>query len=499
MTVIPFPRWRPDLYDVNSVNEVAGDAKNVLLASNAYVPWPSAVNYSLALASACRGAITTRDTSGSFKIFAGTSTKLYKFVDPGTAWTDTTRSSGGDYTVPSDQRWGLAQFDADCIAVNQNDVPQWIEATSGTNFAAIAGNPPQAGGVKTVGRFLMLFNLTDNPRRLQWSARGDYNSSTAWTPGTRDSGFQDFPDGGPVLGVSNLETGLIFQEGAIRRYQPVDSRAIFQFGRVEDSRGLKGPDSLVILGRTAYYLSEDGFYATTGEGQSFPIGAQKVDDWFQSMVEYDRLYYICGTPDPTGRRIYWLFPSSGNTSEALDMCLCYDRFFEDWTYAESFDTSFLFAAVTPGQTVEGMNSLIVDQGYTSIEDYPVSFDSKSLSGGAPYLSGFGGTNFKLQQHLGSPRAANLETADFQPIPGRRGYVQGCTLLTDSTAATATLGRKERPQGSVTFGTAQSQTATGLAPIRGSARYARIRGAIAAGETWSFFQGVDAMAVDEGEL
>ena len=41
-------------------------------------------------------------------------------------------------------------------------------------------------------------------------------------------------------------------------------------------------------------------------------------------------------------------------------------------------------------------------------------------------------------------------------------------------ATATLGRKERPQGNVTFGTAQSQNTTGLAPIRGSTRYARIR-------------------------
>lgn len=496
MTVIKFPRWRPDLYDVNSVNEVAGDAQNVLLAANAYVPWPSAVNYSLALAAACRGAITTRDTSGSFKIFAGTGTKLYKFVDPGTAWSDVTRASGGDYTVPTDQRWGLAQFGASCIAVNQNDAPQWIDATSGTNFAPLSGSPPQSGGVRTAGDFLMLFNQTDNPRRLQWSGRRDENF---WTPGQRDSDYQDFPDGGPVLGVSNLETGLIFQEGAIRRYQPVNSRAVFEFGRVEDSRGLKGPDSLVILGRTAYYLSEDGFYATTGEGQSFPIGAQKVDDWFQGMVEYDRLYYICGTADPTGRRIYWLFPSSGNTGDALDICLCYDRFFEDWTYSTSFNSSFLFAAVTPGQTVEGMNALIVDQGYTSIEDYPISFDSKSLSGGAPYLSGFDGTSFKLQQHLGSPRAATLETADFQPIPGRRGYVQGCTPLTDSTAATVTLGRKERPQGAVTFGTAQSMNSHGLAPVRGSARYTRIRMSIAAGETWSFAQGIDVSAVEEGEI
>lgn len=496
MPLIKFPRWRPDLYNVNAVNEVAGEAKNVLLAANSYVPWPSAVNYSQALAAACRGAITCRDTAGSFEIFAGTATKLYRFVDPGTAWTDATRLAGGDYTVPSDTRWGMAQFGPDLLATNQNDVLQYIDVTSGTNFAAVSGSPPQAGGVRTVGDFVFLFNLLDNPRRLQWCGRGDRDF---WTPGQRDSDFQDFEDGGPVLGVSNLETGLIFQEGAIRRYQPVNSRAVFEFGRVEDSRGLKGPDSLVILGRTAYYLSEDGFYATTGEGQSFPIGAQKVDDWFQSMVEYDRLYFLCGTADPTGRRIYWLFPSSGNTSEALDVCLCYDRFFEDWTYATEFNTSFLFAAVTPGQTVEGMNDVITDAGYTSIEDYPITFDSKTFSGGAPYLSGFSGSTYKLQQHLGTARAATLETADWQPVPGLRGYVQGCRLLTDSTAATATLGRKERPQGSVTFGSAVSQNSTGLVPIRGSTRYARIRASIAAAETWSFLQGVDVMAVPEGDV
>lgn len=493
---IPFPRWRPDLYDVDAVNEVAGEAKGVLIGPNGYLPWPSAVNYSTALAAACRGGIMARNTSGSFEIFAGTNVKLYKFVDPGTAWTDVTRASGGDYTVPSDERWGMAQYKTDILATNKNDVLQYIDATSGTNFAAVGGSPPQAGGVTTVGSFVMLYDLTDNPQRLQWSGRGDKDY---WTPGQRDSGLQDFPDGGPVLGVSNLETGLIFQEGAIRRYRPVNSRAVFEFGRVEDSRGLKGPDSLVILGRTAYYLSEDGFYSTTGEGQSFPIGAEKVDDWFQSVVEYDRLYFVNGTADPTGRRIFWLFPSSGNTGESLDYCLCYDRFLEDWTYADSFATSFLMAAATPGQTVEGMDDLIADQGYTSIEDYPVSFDSKSLSGGAPYLTGFHGTTFKMQQHLGAARAAVLETADWQPIPGKRAYVQGCRLMTDATNATATLGRKERPQGSVTFGSAKSQTGTGLAPIRGSTRYARIRMSIAASETWNHARGVDVMIAPEGEL
>ena len=497
MVAVPFPPWIPDAYDLNSPGAVAGEAKGVLPGVNAYRPWDQAVVYSEALAAVCRGAVLTYSTSSAPKIFAGTAAKLYKFVDPETAWTDVTRLSGGDYGVSSDERWSFTPFGDTLIAANISDATQSIGITSGSNFAALSGSPPNSRIAQTVGEFVMLGGISGTENSVRWCGRRD---ATYWTSGKRDAGAQVFREGGAVYGVTPLEGGLIFQERAIRRYWPVASRAVFNFKMVEKNRGLKAPDSLVTLGGVSFYLSEDGFYATDGSGQSTPIGSEQVDRWFRANIEYDRVYYISATADPTGRRIYWLFPSVGNTGESMDMCLCYDIALKRWTYADDFADSLLFAPQTSGYTMETIGALITSLGYTDLDDFPISLDSKTLSGGSPFTASFSGSTFKMMTHSGSPRAATLETADFQPIPQARAYVRGCDLLTDATGATATLGRKERPQGAVSFGSAQSQTSTtGKVPIRGSTRFARVRMSIPAGEVWTQAQGVDVDAIREGSL
>lgn len=492
---IPFAPWRPDDYDVGDLGATAGQAKGVRYGRRTYTSWPQPVDYSLALDAACRGAITVRDTSGAAQIFAGTAANLYKFLDSGTAWSDVTRSSGGDYSVPSGERWSFTAFADTLVAVNINDAPQSIAITGGTNFAALGGSPPNARVAQTVGEFVMLGGISGTENSVRWSGRAD---PTYWTAGKRDSDLQEFPEGGPVRGITPMGGGLIFQEGAIRRYEQIPSSAVFAFHMVERRRGLAAKDSLVTLGGISFYLSDDGFYATDGGGQSLPIGDKKVNAWFSDNVDQDRIGYTIGAAEPGGRRIYWLFPSTGNAGEELDLCLCYDLARQEWTYADDFNDSWIGAAQTAGYTLESLDDLITDLGYTSIDDFPISFDDASLSGGAAFLASFAGDDFKMRTLTGAGRAATLETADFQPFEGRRAFVQGCQMLTDATAATATFGRKERPQGSVSYGAAVSQTSQGYCPARSSGRFHRIRLSIAAGETWEHVSGVEVDAKPEGK-
>lgn len=492
--LIRFPPWRPDEYSVGDLGATAGDANGVRYGRSDYGPWPQPVDYSQALAAACRGAITVRDTSGDAQIFAFTSAAASKFVDSATAWTDVTRSSGGAYTAPSGERWSMTQFGDYLVAVNINDAPQVITITGGTNFAALGGSPNNARICQTVGEFLFLGGISGEENRVEWSARRDH---TFWTAGTRDAGGQSFQEGGPVRGITPMGGALIFQEGAIRRFEAVDSTAVFGFFMVERRRGLAAKDSLVTLGGYSFYLSDDGFYVTDGSGQSLPIGDKKVNGWFTSNVNQDRIGYTIGAAEPGGRRIYWLFPSTGNAGEELDYCLCYDLARQEWSYSDDFADSWIGAAQTAGYTLESMDDLISALGYTSIEDFPISFDDASLSGGAAFLASFAGDDFIMRTHTGAARAATLETADWQPFEGRRAFVQGCQMLTDASNATATFGRKERPQGAVTFGSAISQTDQGYCPTRSSGRFHRVRMSIAANESWTHAAGVDVDAVPEG--
>jgi hypothetical protein len=479
--------WAPDQYDRQATKLVA-EASGVFPAPNSYIPWPSLEPFSLALPGPCRGAFSARTTAGTFRVFAGTATGLYAYVDPLTAWTDVSRLVGGAYAVPDDEQWSFAQFGDRLIACNLTDDPQYIDITSGTNFAALGGSPPKARYAKTVGDQVMLGNLVDHPERVIWSGR---NNSGFWTVGQQDCDYQDFPDGGFVTGLTALEAGLIFQEGAIRRFAATQDRTIYQFAKVEEARGLLAPSSLVAVGSVSFYYSEDGFYATDGTGASAPIGANIVDSWFKDNANYDRIYAMVGAPDPIAQRIFWLFPTLGNSTTYLDHMLCYDYAEKKWSHA-AVTASHIFPSATAGYTLESLDAL----GYT-LDTLPFSLDSKFLQGGAPFLAGFDEDDM-LGFFSGAPLAARLESAGLQLIPGRRAFVQGVHPYTDSTAATVTVGTTERPQSSYTYGSASSINTQGFVPLRSSGRLHKFRLDIPAGADWTHAQGLDPVFDVDGE-
>src|SRR5262249_42531856 len=150
------------------------DAKNVYATKIGYGPIASlsAVSSS-ALPTKCLGAVTVRDSNGNYQTFAGTATKLWKWVAG--AWSD---YSGAAYSVNDGDYWSFALFGSKLIACNINDVPQVIDIDTGaTNFSALGGSPPKARYVQVVGDFVILACLNGNNRKLRNSA---INDATGW-------------------------------------------------------------------------------------------------------------------------------------------------------------------------------------------------------------------------------------------------------------------------------------------------------------------------------
>src|SRR5262245_44386390 len=205
-------------------------------------PVPDLTTLTAALAAACRGLFFARKADGTVVIFAATATKLYRLNNTDYSWSDVSKALGTYSAVPSSDQWQFAQFNNFVFAVQANVVPQVFDLGSSTEFADLGGSPPQARYVSVVNRFLVLSGLLSNPFRIHWSG---YNATTTWTSGTSQSDFQDLPDGGIVRGVGGGETGVIFQDGAIRRmtYAP-GSPVIFAIERVTHDIGLYMPLSL---------------------------------------------------------------------------------------------------------------------------------------------------------------------------------------------------------------------------------------------------------------
>src|SRR5215475_5313532 len=165
-TIVPFGEWRPDIALLD--NEFASVADGVFAGINSYKPIPSLLPYTnstLPTGPAC-GLAIARLLTGGWRVFGGSSTRLYSWT--GFAWNDVTRLVGGNYSVPATGgQWSFAQFGSNLIAVSGiNDIPQTINVDSGTNFADLAGSPPHATSVHTVGDFVVLAGLGSNPRKV---------------------------------------------------------------------------------------------------------------------------------------------------------------------------------------------------------------------------------------------------------------------------------------------------------------------------------------------
>jgi hypothetical protein len=481
--LVPFGKWRPDVFDLDT--GVAGDASGVLPASNSKAAWPSLVPFSEALTEDIRGAFFARKSDGSVAIYVGTETGLFLYTGSGTAWTDVSQSP---YALPDGDRWSFAQFGTNLVACNIAANPQKLDIDAGSAAVDLGGSPPKARRVATIGDHLWLLSTEVDQAMVTWSGTNDCEW---WTLGERDCDEQLFPDGGEVTGITSLETGLIFQMGCVRRFTATADRLIYTFNQLDDNRGLIAPDSLVSKGGVAYFLSEEGFVATAGDGSTSAIGFEQVDKWFQGTADQSNLYAVTGCVDPLRNRIFWMFPAGGTNPTLMNICLCYDIALQEWTYA-TFDAYLLVPGATVGTTLEGLDAL----GYT-LDTLPFSLDSRQFVGGAPLLAGFGADK-TLGFFSGANMAARVETGEFQASPPIRAFVRSVLPLTEAATATAQVGARENLQSARSWGASSPINAQGRCPTRSSGRFHRVRLSIPAGAAWTHAAGVDVDATSDGQ-
>lgn len=486
-----FGRWAPDTLNVNS--GLAGEALGVRPGLTGYRPWPQLASSSPALetpATAGRGAFAARTTANAIAIFVGQITKLRKFAGVATNFTNVTRSSAVAYALATDDQWQFAQFGVNVFATQITDALQFIDASSGTNFEPVTGSPPKARYIAVVGDFLMLGNTDTSSREVRWSGRNDASS---WTKYVKDADAQTFPDGGDVMGLSGFERGgLVFQTEIVRQMATRQDAAIFEFHRVESSQGTLAPYSIITRQGLSYYYAVNGFQRIGSDGASEAIATNWIDGWFlENSNASTRPKAIIGSADPASPEVYWLFAGPGNaTSNILDHALCFNPSLTDsdygpWTHAP-LSASTIFPAATTATTLENLGS--AGLGYT-LETVPYSLDADIWKGGAPRLGAFDSA-FKMAFFSGSPAAATVQTAQFEPVPSRRGYVRGFRLIGDAANATGRVGYSDRPQTPITWNGSQAMDAGGRIQARAEGRLIQVEVSVPAGDTWRHLAGID---------
>lgn len=491
---IPFPDFAPD----RSAYVVSQSIINVLPVADRYGPFPSLTEVSDALASECKGAISVRTSANVWTTIVGTQTDLYKLDTSASpyAFVEYTRLAGGDYNVPSTDRWCFAQVGDTLVALNVNDDPQALDISSGTNFAALAGSPPRAKFGAVVSEFLVLGHLANEPNFLQWSAYGDI---TSWTRGIGGAWKQELPDGGEVQGIFGSEKGaIVFQRNKIRAMLYTADASAFRIDVVNEARGAISPYCIVPIAPGQYfYLADDGFYVFAG-GEDIPIGYERVDRWFlgsdtagvTSEVDRENLGSVRGFLDPFRKVVLVQYPK---TDGSFGMIGCAYRLMGDdgkigrW-FPVNLNVEEIVSLATAGLTIDGLAAL-----YASIDAIDQPFDSRLFSGGKPTPGAFT-TDHKMAFFTGNAMEAVLRTQRIQLTPGYRSLLQEVSLVGDfdPTDCTIKIGTADRRGQTLTQSSSYSSESdgTGMFKVLEDGRFHDLQLTIPAGTDWSSVAGID---------
>ena len=481
---IPFGEWLPDQPEY--LNPGANTANNVYFAAQSYKRFPSLVAYSSNnMGANSRGAGSFRDNSNTVFNFVANNTDIYQ-LDGGSF---TSRKSS--LTGTNTDYFTFTQFGNYVIASNGVDAPQYYLMGTSTNFANLstivtAGTLPVFRVSGVIRDFFVTGNHSNNTNRIQWSG---INDIATWQGKQAD--FQDLPgSGGQIVHITSGEIGYVFRQNQIIRMDFVGGSVVFRLSVISPNRGAVYGQTVCQDNRNVFFYSDDGFYQLSGDNIS-PIGAEKVNRFFDLDLNKAYTDRIKAATDPFNQLAMWAYPSKANTgaSGLCDRIIIYNYATKKWTLGET-NASTIFSQFVGAYTVELMD--IISQ---NLENINAALDTDFWSGGQLFLGAID-NDFKAAIFSGTNNECEVETSELEPFPGQRANITGVRPIVDAIS-TLTVKTKERIADDETASVSVSQNSSGLNPVRKSGRYIRANVKIPAGTNFTHAQGVDFIAAKAG--
>lgn len=467
-----FGDFLPDLPDHGAPG--ISDVANLYPTSGGYRPVGQWVAHTQALPSGCRGAAAFVAPSGKAVVIAGTRTKLYR--QNGLAWTEI----GTGYTTPEKGRWRFVQFGAFAIATNATNNLVKINLETGT-VSLLAGSPPKFEALATVNNFVVGTQVNGAVNTLAWSGE---NNAEWWTFAQRKSDFQELPDGGEITGIVGGEVGLILQRNAVRRMAYVGGNVLFRFDKISANVGCASVHSVAQYGELAFWHSFTGFKMWDG-AQIRSIGFEKVDNAFATrygQINYEEMSTaidgqrntVCWS---TGRRM-WLY------NWLLDRWSTIDYAAEIVTQREVAAPSLDEQDPLVGAPDDNVDGAGLDP-----------FDSGRFIGGDPAFYVVSGG--MLGTFSGENMACSVTGRQVELLEGRDARIRRVRPMTDATEGLSVrLDTRQRLGDAGTRRDFEQLMPSGEMPTRARGRFVTAKLSVAAGQPWSYLQGIDA-TIDAG--
>ena len=386
----------------------------------------------------------------------------------------------------------FTQFGEYVIASNGVDPAQYYLMGTSSAFANLtaiqtAGTAPLFKVSGVVRDFLVTGNISGATNRIQWSG---INDITVWSGKQSDS--QDLPgSGGRVVHITSGEIGYVFRQNQIIRMDYVGGAVVFRLSVISPNRGATYGRTVCQDNRRVFFYADDGFYEIQGDS-ILPIGAEKINRFFDLDLNKAYSDRICAAVDPFNQLAMWLYPSASNAANTTGICdriIIYNYVTKKWSLAEA-SASTIFSQFLGSYTVELMD--IISE---NLENINASLDTDFWSGGQMFLGGID-SDYKAAIFSGNSNISEIETDEIEPFPGLRANILGVKPFVNA-ASTITVKTRERLEDTATESSSSTTVTSGINPVRESGRFVRANVKIASGINYDHAQGVDLVASRAG--
>lgn len=396
-----------------------------------------------ALAAACRGAAVTGATSGTRRMIAGTSTKLYELVAG--VWTD--RSRVGNYTSGADNRWSIVGFGNAVVAANDNDV---IQASTGGAFSDIA-TAPKARLLCIAPNFVLAFDTLDGtygdaPDRWWCSAFQDHSN---WTPSvtTQATTGRLVGDYGGITAALSLGQQVVaYKDRALYLGSYVGAPVVWQWDRVPGEVGCIGPEAVCDIGGAHIFVGIDNIWMFDG---TRPVGIAEgqVREWFFGQMHPLWGYRTICTYEKRTKLVRIYFADNSTTTGQPNRCLVYHVGRRIWgTADETIEAAFNYSSaetsydMLSSYTYDSLPAVAYDSPYWlsqgQISGIVTGGQIKAMIGPASTATWTTG-DFGHDYEASMLRRLRLRFADAEPTVTAQGYTASGAGRTFSLASTAT--------------------------------------------------------------
>jgi hypothetical protein len=288
------------------------------------------------------------DTQSAYRnqnIVVGKTTKIYRFNSDSKTVLDITPagfSSGGTYAT-----WAFANegdfllfskaYGSENTSFSSSPLYQWNPVLGGIG-TVVTNSPGTIRGVTVTPESFVMVLYSD--RTVRWASQGE---RTVWTPsGTNSAGDIDVPTAGHLI-------RLITVRGETLALGDTDAWVIDYVGgdlyygsrKVGDNCGLHGPNAVVVMGNTAYWMGHRGFYKYDGFVQ--PLECPIIETIFRNWND-GASGRIFGIAVPLHNEIWWFYQDNGTSVPSK--CIRYNPSTGMW-YKENLTRSCGIDAVWP--------------------------------------------------------------------------------------------------------------------------------------------------------